>query len=154
VIEPDAVPYRVPEVGRVTFVVAVDEIVVVKAPLVANVAPLSMVKVPVEEVMVRPLILVAVATPKTGVTNVGEVAKTSAPLPVSPVTAAAKLADDGVAKNVATPAPRPVIVPTGKLVAFARSMAEGVPKSGVTNAAFIAKTATPVPVSFVNDAAS
>jgi hypothetical protein len=44
-----------------------------------------------------------------GVAIVGLVPKTSAPVPVSSVTAAAKLADDGVAKKVATPAPRPDI---------------------------------------------
>jgi hypothetical protein len=43
--------------------------------------------------------------PNAGVTNVGEVANTNAPVPVSPVTAAARLALEGVAKNVATPDP-------------------------------------------------
>lgn len=38
--------------------------------------------------------------------NVGEFAKTNAPVPVSPVTAAAKLALVGVARNVATLVPR------------------------------------------------
>jgi len=41
---------------------------------------------------------------------VGAVPKTSAPDPVSPVTADARLALDGVAKNLATPVPRPVNV--------------------------------------------
>lgn len=45
--------------------------------------------------------------PKTGVTNVGELANTLAPVPVSSVNAAAKLALDGVAKNVATLVPSP-----------------------------------------------
>jgi hypothetical protein len=83
VIEPDAVPYRVPEVGRVTFVVAVAVRVVLNAPLVASVEPFARVKVPVVEEIVRPLTDVAVATPNTGVTRVGEVAKTREPLPVS-----------------------------------------------------------------------
>jgi hypothetical protein len=43
--------------------------------------------------------------PNAGVTNVGLVANTNAPEPVSPVTAAARFAELGVAKNVATPAP-------------------------------------------------
>jgi hypothetical protein len=47
--------------------------------------------------------------PRTGVTKVGEVAKTNAPEPVSSVTAAAKLAEDGVPKNVATPVPKDVM---------------------------------------------
>jgi hypothetical protein len=47
--------------------------------------------------------------PSTGVTSVGDVANTKAPEPVSSVTADAKLADDGVPKKVATPAPKLVI---------------------------------------------
>jgi hypothetical protein len=47
--------------------------------------------------------------PSAGVTNVGLVANTKAPVPVSSVTAEAKFALDGVPRNVATPAPRDVI---------------------------------------------
>ena len=54
------------------------------------------------------LMLVALALPRTGVTSVGEVANTREPLPVSSVTADAKLADDGVARKVNTPLPAPV----------------------------------------------
>ena len=46
---------------------------------------------------------------KVGVVNVGLVANTNAPDPVSPVTAAAKLAEEGVAKKVATFVPNPLI---------------------------------------------
>jgi hypothetical protein len=63
----------------------------------------------------KPVALVRVAdegVPSAGVTKVGDVANTKAPEPVSSVTAAAKLADEGVAKNVATPVPSPVIEPT------------------------------------------
>ena len=49
------------------------------------------------------LILVAVATPKTGVTNVGEVANTATPDPVSSDNAVAKLADVNDPKVVAFP---------------------------------------------------
>ena len=49
----------------------------------------------------------------TGVANVGDVPKTNAPVPVSPVTAAAKLALLGVAKNVATPVPSPEMFAAG-----------------------------------------
>jgi hypothetical protein len=47
--------------------------------------------------------------PSAGVTKVGDVANTNDPVPVSSVTAANRLAEDGVPKNVATPAPRDVI---------------------------------------------
>ena len=58
-------------------------------------------------------------TPRIGVTKVGDVANTNAPVPVSSVTAAAKLALDGVAKKVATPVAKPVIEPTpGVMVVF------------------------------------
>lgn len=50
-----------------------------------------------------------VGVPRTGVTKAGLVANTSAPVPVSSVTAAARFADDGVPRNVATPVPNEVI---------------------------------------------
>ena len=52
---------------------------------------------------------VAVATPSVGVVRVGDVANTNPPVPVSSVTAAAKFADDGVPKKVATFVPKLVI---------------------------------------------
>jgi hypothetical protein len=48
----------------------------------------------------------AEGVPRAGVTNVGELANTSAPDPVSSLTAAARFALDGVPRNVATPEPR------------------------------------------------
>lgn len=72
-----------------------------------------------------PVMLVAtmaLGVPRLGVTNVGELANTSEPVPVSSVTAARKLADEGVPKNVATPVPRPATpVEIGKPVALIRS---------------------------------
>ena len=65
--------------------------------------------------MGNPVQLVSVpeeGVPRTGVTRVGLVANTSAPVPVSSVTAAAKFADDGVTKKVVTPAPAPINAPT------------------------------------------
>lgn len=91
--------------------------------------------------------LVAVATPSDGVTRDGDVAKTRTPEPVSSVTAAARFALDGVARNVATPVPNPEIpVLTGKPVAFVRVAAEGVPRSGVVKAGLTARATAPVPV--------
>jgi len=89
--------------------------------------------------------------PKAGVTKVGEVANTNAPLPVSLVTAVAKLAEEGVARKVATPVPSPDIpVATGKPVALVRVAAEGVPRLGVTNVGEVANTLEPEPVSSVS----
>ena len=95
-----------------------------------------------------------VGVPKMGVTNVGDVANTFAPVPVSSVKAAAKLALDGVAKNVAIPVARPETpVLIGKPVAFVNVALDGVPKAGVTNVGLVANTNDPVPVSSVTAAA-
>ena len=85
--------------------------------------------------------------------KVGPVAKTSAPDPVSSVTAAARFADDGVPRNVATFAPRPETpVETGKPVQLVKVPDVGVPKIGVTKVGVLAKTNAPVPVSSVTAA--
>jgi hypothetical protein len=74
----------------------------------------------------------AVGVPKLGVTKVGDVANTSEPVPVSSVTAARKLADVGVPKNVATPVPRPATpVLIGRPVALIKSAWPTVPSRGL-----------------------
>jgi len=81
---------------------------------------------------------------------VGLVCKITSPVPDSSVIAAAKLALEAVAKNVATPAPRPEIpVLTGNPVAFVSTPLAGVPSAGVTNTGDVAKTSAPDPVSSV-----
>jgi len=89
-----------------------------------------------------------VGVPRIGVTSVGEVAKTAEPDPVSSVRAEAKLADDGVARNVATLVPRPdTPVPIGKPVQDVRVPELGVPKTGVVNDGEVARATTvPEPV--------
>ncbi len=73
-----------------------------------------------------------------GVTNVGDVANTKAPEPVSPVTAAAKFEEEGVAKKVATPVPRPSTpVDIGNPVAFVRTPEAGVPSAGVVRVGLV-----------------
>jgi NAD dependent epimerase/dehydratase family enzyme len=105
-------------------------------------SPVALVKVPEDGV------------PSAGVTRVGDVANTSAPDPVSSVTAVAKLALEGVARKLATPVPSPEIpVLTGRPVAFVKTAAEGVPSAGVTKVGDVANTAAPDPVSSVNAAA-
>lgn len=104
----------------------------------------------------KPVRLVATplaGVPRAGVTRVGDVANTSAPVPVSLVTAAIRLALDGVAKNVATPVPSPLTpVLMGRPVALVRTPLEGVPRAGVTSVGEVAKTIAPVPVSSVTAA--
>ena len=72
-----------------------------------------------------------VGVPSIGVTKVGEVAKTKDPDPVSSVTALARLALDGVAKNVAIPVPKPETpVLMGRPVVFVKTPLKGVPSAG------------------------
>jgi hypothetical protein len=105
-------------------------------------SPVAFVKVP------------DVGVPNIGVTNVGDVANTKDPEPVSSVTADAKLALDGVARNVATPVPKPLTpVEIGKPVALVNVALCGVPNIGVTKVGEVAKTKDPDPVSSVTAAA-
>ena len=78
--------------------------------------------------------LVAAAAPRVGVTKVGLLVNATVPDPASSVNADARFAEDGVARNVAIPVPRPEIpVATGRPVAFVKVPADGVPRSGVVN---------------------
>ena len=96
----------------------------------------------------KPVALVKVAldgVPKAGVTSVGLVANTNDPVPVSSVTAAARFALDGVAKNVATPVPKPLTpVLMGKPVVFVKTPLAGVPRAGAVNVGLV--NVTPVNV--------
>ena len=82
-----------------------------------------------------------------GVEMFGDVPKTNSPVPVSFVTAVARLALFGVAKNVATPVPNPVIpVDTGRPVPLVNVTALGTPKFGVVKVGEVDITTLPVPV--------
>jgi hypothetical protein len=118
------------------------------------VPPLAVGSVPVTPVVKgKPVRFVAtpdVGVPNKGVTNVGEVAKTAEPVPVSSVKAERRLAELGVARKVATPLPRPdTPVAIGSPVAFVKVALVGVPRIGVTRVGEVANTADPVPVSSV-----
>ena len=85
-------------------------------------SPMQFVNVPAEGV------------PSAGVTRVGDVANTNDPVPVSSVTAERRFELDGVARNVATPVPRPETpVEIGSPVQLVSVPADGVPMSGVTS---------------------
>ena len=69
----------------------------------------------------------------TPVWNVGLVAKTLAPVPVSSVSSAARFADVDVARNVAAPAAKPdTPVDMGRPVQLVSVPDAGVPRAGVT----------------------
>ena len=123
----------VPEImviGAVGATVAAEAIVGAAAVVATKPEYLTLVKVGLPVQLVRsPL----AGVPNTGVTSVGLVANTNAPEPVSPVTAVAKLAEEGVAKKAATPAPNPLIpVATGNPVQLVRVPEAGVPNAGLT----------------------
>jgi hypothetical protein len=70
--------------------------------------------------------------PRMGVTSVGDVANTTAPLPVSFVSKVARLAEDGVAKNAEAPEASPLTpVLIGSPVQLVNVPEEGVPRTGV-----------------------
>jgi hypothetical protein len=143
---------KVPAVGNVTLVALVVVRVKLLAPEVAKVEPSANAKVAEVAGVVKAtlLILVAVATPNTGVTRVGDVANTLTPVPVLSVRADAKLADEGVPKKVATPVAKPdTPVEIGRPVQLVRVPEDGVPNAGVTSVGEVANTNAPVPVSSV-----
>jgi hypothetical protein len=154
---------RTPEAGvPKAGVTRVGELLRTLLPLpvevVTPVPPFPTASVPVTPVLKgRPVALVRTpeaGVPKAGVTRVGEVANTRAPLPVSSVTAAARFTEDGVARNVATFVPKPETpVLIGRPVALVRTPEEGVPKAGVTRVGEVANTRAPLPVSSVTAAA-
>jgi hypothetical protein len=68
-------------------------------------------------------------------------------VPVSSVTAEIRFAELGVARKVATFAPRPLTpVEIGRPVAFVKVPEDGVPSAGVTSVGEVARTLLPVPV--------
>ena len=141
---------KVPAVGNVTLVAAVVVSVKPKAPTVVRVDPSANANVAevAGAVNATLLMLVAAATPKTGVTRVGDVANTLTPVPVLSVSAAAKLEDDGVPKKVATLAAKPdTPVEIGRPVQLVSVPEDGVPKAGVVRTGDVANTKSPLPVS-------
>lgn len=133
-----AAPVAVKEV-KVDEPDAVKEVKVV-APVTPNVPPIVSLFVTLKLVNVEVPALtppvkvneVPVAAPITGVTKVGVLANTKAPVPVSSVTALIKFALVGVAKNDAIPVPKPLTpVAIGKPVALVKVALDGVPKFGV-----------------------
>ena len=78
-----AVVASVPLVGSVTDVVPVVVRVALNAPLVASVLLFANAKVPVVVLIVRPLTLVAVATPSVGVVRMALVVRAMPPDPLT-----------------------------------------------------------------------
>ena len=143
--------------------VPLPRITLLAVKVAAPVPPFATGNVPVTPVVKgKPVALVNVAdvgVPKRGVTSVGLVANTKAPVPVSSLTAAKRLADVIDPNDVALPtlvtAPvklalvvtLPAVKPAAVPVMFVPTNALGVPRAGVTNVGDVAKANTvPVPV--------
>jgi hypothetical protein len=85
-----------------------------------------------------------------GLESVGLVPKTAAPEPVSSVSAPRRFALDGVARNVATPEPKPdTPVEIGRPVALVRVPDAGVPSAGVVSVGLVKVLLVKVCVSVV-----
>jgi hypothetical protein len=84
----------------------------------------------------------------TDVLIFGLVLNMRVPVPLSSVTTLIRLAELGVARNVATLAPRPLTpVAIGRPVAFVNVPEVGVPRIGLTRVGEFENTRSPVPVS-------
>jgi hypothetical protein len=125
-----------------------------------NVLPLAIVKVQEVAGAVRATLLieVAVATPKTGVTNLGDVSKTNLPVPVAPVRVTPSMvacpetvgvvkvgvANVGDVSKTNLPVPVAPVRVTPSMVACPETV--GVVKVGVAIVGDVSKTNLPVPV--------
>lgn len=101
-----------------------------------------MVTVYVSKVWVPKLILVADATPRIGVTNVGDVVRLIAPVPLT-----------FVASAVAIPVPNPLTpVDIGSPVQLVKVPEVGVPRIGVTNVGEVVNDIAPLPLTLAASA--
>ena len=94
-------------------------------------------------VVIVPLViatLVAVATPKLGVTNVGELERTLLPEPVDVVTPVPPFATGKIPET-------PDV--SGNPIAFDKTTEDGIPKAGVTKVGELLRTTDPLPVDVV-----
>ena len=119
------IPYAVPVVGIFEKVM----LVIAAFNETANTLPKAQLRANTPEAIAG-AVLTSFNPVIVGVVIAGEVAKTASPLPVSSVKAAAKFAEDGVAKKVATLVPRPLTpVEIGKPVHEVSVPLEGVPSA-------------------------
>ena len=128
-VKASVIPKAFPVVGMLEIV----SVVIAAFKETANTLPSEQFKVSVPLEIVG-AVFVSTRLVIVAVVSVGLVAKTASPVPVSSVNAAAKFADDGVARKVATFVPSPLTpVETGKPVHDVSVPLEGVPRTGVTS---------------------
>ena len=143
IVNARVIPNAFPVVGMLLMV----SVVIAAFKLTANTLPSEQfsVSVPLD---IDGAVFVSTRLVIVAVVSVGEVAKTASPDPVSSVNAAAKFADYGVARKVATFVPSPLTpVETGSPVQLVSVPLEGVPRPGVTSVGLVSTTNfEPVPV--------
>ena len=142
-VKASVIPKAFPVVGILEIV----SVVIAAFKETANTLPSEQFKVSVP-LEIAGAVFVSTKLVIVAVVSVGEVAKTASPDPVSSVNAAAKFADDGVARKVATFVPSPLTpVETGSPVQLVSVPLEGVPRTGVTSVGLVSTTNfEPVPV--------
>ena len=139
-VKASVIPKAFPVVGILEIV----SVVIAAFKLTANTLPSEQFKVSVPLDIVG-AVFVSTKLVIVAVVSVGEVAKTASPLPVSSVNAAAKFADVGVAKKVATLVPRPLTpVDIGSPVHDVSVPLEGVPSIGVTSVGEVSESVSPL----------
>ena len=140
IVNASVIPNAFPVVGMLLMV----SVVIAAFKETANTLPSEQFKVSVPD-EIAGAVFVSTRLVIVAVVSVGEVAKTASPVPVSSVNAAAKFADVGVAKKVATLVPRPLTpVEIGKPVQLVRVPLEGVPRIGVTSVGDVRESVSPL----------
>ena len=123
----------------------IDSVLRLKSPVIDPVlnwmsAPAFMVISPELLMPKAPIVIPAL---KVAPASVGFVANTATPVPVLSVRADERFALEGVARNVATPAPNPLRPEPGYPVQFARFPEAGVPNNGAESVGPVANTTDP-----------
>ena len=140
IVKASVIPKAFPVVGMLLMV----SVVIAAFKLTWNTLPSEQFSVSVPD-EIAGAVFVSTKLVIVAVVSVGEVAKTFAPVPVSSVNAAAKFADVGVAKKVATLVPRPLTpVDIGSPVHDVSVPLEGVPRIGVTSVGEVSESVSPL----------
>jgi hypothetical protein len=140
IVNASVIPKAFPVVGIFEIV----NVVIAAFKLTANTFPSEQFKVSVP-LDIAGAVFVSTKLVIVAVVSVGLVAKTTAPVPVSSVKAAARFAEDGVAKKVATLVPRPETpVDIGRPVHEVSVPLEGVPRTGVTKVGEVRESVSPL----------
>ena len=140
IVNASVIPNAFPVVGIFEIV----SVVIAAFSETANTLPSEQFKVSVPD-EIAGAVFVSMRLVIVALVSAGDPLKTASPVPVSSVNAAAKFADDGVARKVATFVPRPETpVETGSPVQLVSVPLEGVPRTGVTSVGEVKESVSPL----------